>query len=299
MEETAGLLNQIRHHDKLPITLNENCAIPLPDDILRRLLKPHRLSFYYLVFMDQGEDTYTADLKDITISDGQLVFGLPNQIFANPLKHNKNKNYKLGFDENTLALLPRAYPFLVNPFGSNMIRFNAAAKQRVKSTFSILFQLLHSPGKQQNTEIILAHLNALLTELNTAYFENHDREPNITDPKLSRYIAFKLAVENELTEQHDVHSIAEKLSMTTSSLYSVVKEFSGISPKEWMTNRLIQEAQRKLQYSTLSVKEVAYALGFNDPDYFSRLFRKSTGKSVRAYVAESRDLAAPRDLSGK
>ena len=92
-----------------------------------------------------------------------------------------------------------------------------------------------------------------------------------------------------LTEQQDVHTIAEKLAMTTSSLYGVVKGFSGVSPKEWMTNRLMLEAQRKLQYSTLSVKELAYELGFNDPDYFSRLFKKSTGKSVSAFLAEHHD----------
>ena len=49
------------------------------------------------------------------------------------------------------------------------------------------------------------------------------------------------------------------------------------------------EAQRKLRYSNLSVKELAYELGFNDPDYFSRLFKKSTGKSVSDFL-HSQDL---------
>ena len=86
-----------------------------------------------------------------------------------------------------------------------------------------------------------------------------------------------------------MHSIAEKLAMNTSTLYAIVKEFSGVSPKEWITNRLIQEAQRKLHYTDISVKELAYDLGFSDPDYFSRLFKKSTGKSVSTFL---------RDLSG-
>jgi AraC-like DNA-binding protein len=143
-------------------------------------------------------------------------------------------------------------------------------------------------GKPPKTEIILAHLHTLLTEFNSAYFEQSD-QAIAANPKLNRYIAFKLAVETHLTEQHDVHTIAEKLGMTTSSLYGVVKEFSGVSPKEWMTSRLMLEAQRKLQYSNVSVKELAYELGFNDPDYFSRLFKKSTGKSVSAFLAQHRD----------
>jgi AraC family transcriptional activator of pobA len=129
-------------------------------------------------------------------------------------------------------------------------------------------------------------MNTLMTEFNSAYFEQGDHE-HLPNPKLSKYIAFKLAVETHLTEQQDVHTIAEKLAMTTSSLYGVVKEFAGVSPKEWMTNRLMLEAQRKLQYSTISVKELAYELGFNDPDYFSRLFKKSTGTSVSCFLAKS------------
>ena len=197
----------------------------------------------------------------------------------------------MGFDENTLAMLPHAYPFLVNPLNSNVITFDPDAKQRIKAVLSMLFQLLHAPGKQKNVAIILANLNTLLTEFNSAYFE-HSSQGATASSKLSTYIAFKLAVETHLTEQHDVHTIAEQLAMTPGSLYGIVKKFSGLSPKEWITNRLIQEAQRKLQYSSLSVKELAYELGFDDPNYFSRLFKKRTGKSVSAFLADLHDLSS-------
>jgi len=288
MQETKGLLEKIRHHDKLSITVNENCKIGLPDDILQKLLQPHKLAHYCFIFLDQGSETYKIDSDEVTISDSQMVFGLPNQIFLNPVKSKHNLNYKVAFDENVLALLPNSFPFLLNPLNTNKITFNPDSKERVKSIFSHLFQLLHATGRPKNTEIILAHFNTLLTEINSAYFEQSDYQ-NISNPKLSKYIAFKLAVETHLTEQPDVHTIAQKLAMTTSTLYGVVKEFSGISPKEWMTNRLMMEAQRKLQYSSLSVKELAYELGFNDPDYFSRLFKKNTGKSISTFLADHRD----------
>ncbi|MBE9461378.1 helix-turn-helix domain-containing protein [Dyadobacter subterraneus] len=291
MQETKGLLASFTHHDKLSLTVNENCAIALPDDILQKLLQPHKLAHYCFVFLDQGCETYKVDLQDITISDSQLVFGLPNQIFTNPPKNNDTKGYKIGFNENTLSLLPQSFPFLFNPLNTNTITFDPVSKQRVKAVFSILFQLLHSSGKQKPAEIILAHLNALLTEFNSAYFE-HSNQEIITDPKMSKFVEFRLAVETHLTEQQDVHTIAENLAMTTSSLYGIVKEFSGLSPKEWLTNRLMLEAQRKLHYSSVSVKELAYELGFNDPDYFSRLFKKSTGKSVSTFLADLRDLSS-------
>jgi AraC family transcriptional regulator, transcriptional activator of pobA len=291
MEETIGMLEKIRHHDKLSIALNENCAVPLPDDVIRILRKPHRLSFYYFQYLVKGSATFKTDLEEFTINDGELAFGFPNQIFTK-LPYDKDMpQYALSFDKSILTLLPGSYPFLVNPFNVNSISFDVNSRQRVKNLLSGLFQLLHTPGKQRRAEVILAHLHTLLTEFNTAYFEQYQIQEINTNSRLSKCIAFKLAVENNLTEQYDVQGIADKLALTSGTLYGIVKEYAGVSPKEWITNRLMMEAQRKLQYSTVSVKELAYELGFNDPGYFSRLFRKSTGKSVSSYCAGLQDLS--------
>jgi AraC-like DNA-binding protein len=290
MEETVVSIDQFKHHHRLPISVNEDCAIPLPEDILAKLFRPHRLSFYYFAFMHRGSASFMADAKKITVSDGQLVFGVPNQVFTNLPYNTTDNHYHLSFDERTLALLPNAYTFLLNPLNSNTITFDPEARQRVKAVFSMLFKLLHAPGKQQKTDIILAHLNTLLTEFNDAYFAQ-TAHTEISNSKLSKFVAFKLAVESHLSEDHEVQAIAEKLAMNTSTLYGIVKEFSGVSPKTWIINRLIVEAQRKLQYSPRSVKELAYELGFSDPDYFSRLFKKTTGQSVSEFLAASHDLS--------
>jgi AraC-like DNA-binding protein len=49
---------------------------------------------------------------------------------------------------------------------------------------------------------------------------------------------------------------------------------------------LVLEAQRRLYYSETSVKELAYELGFNDPDYFSKLFKKQTGQSISQFLEQ-------------
>jgi AraC-like DNA-binding protein len=274
-------------NDKLKIKVNSNDN-PYPStDIEQKLLQPRRLTSYFIVLIDSGSITYKLDLQDITISDGDLLFAMPNQVFVPPAKTDDLKYFKVLFDENTLALLPQRFLFLVNPLNAQTITLDNAARERVKIVFEILNQILYTDKHSTDSEIILAYLNLLLSELNIAYFKN---EPvDVINTNLSKFVEFKLMVETNLTEQPSINTIAEKLALTTNSLYRLVKEYSGTSPKDFFTNRLMIEAQRKLRYSNLSVKELAYELGFNDPDYFSRLFKKSTGKSISDFLL-SQDL---------
>jgi AraC-like DNA-binding protein len=273
---------------RVKINSNEN---PYPSaDIQQKLLQPRKLTSYFIALIESGSVTYKLDLKDFTLTEGQLLFAMPNQVFTPPSKADNLKYFKVLFDENTLALLPQQFPFLINPLNTQTIIFNSAARHRVRKGFEILNQILHTDKDETDTEIILAYLNSLLVELNSAYFIN--KEPiNILNTNLSKFIEFKLVVETHLTQQPSINTIADKLALTTNSLYRIVKEYSGVSPKDFLTNRLMIEAQRRLHYSNLSVKELAFELGFNDPDYFSRLFKKCTGKSVSEVLEARQDLS--------
>lgn len=291
MQGTNEISDSLQN-DKLKIKINSDENPYLSTDIQQKFLEPRKLNSYFIVLIESGSVTYKLDLQEITLNDGQLLFAMPNQVFIPPSKTDNLKYFKVLFDENTLTLLPQQFSFLVNPLNSQTIILDNASRLRVKTSFEILNQILQVDKYQTDTEIILAYLNSLLVELNSAYFKN--KEPiSILNTNLSKFIEFKLVVETHLAEQPSINTIAEKLSLSTNSLYRIVKEYSGISPKDFLTNRFMIEAQRRLHYSKLSVKELAYELGFNDPDYFSRLFKKCTGKSV-SDVLESR-----QDLSGE
>lgn len=287
MQDTNGKFENLQN-DKLSVKIVSNNNPYISVDIQQKLLQPRRLTSYFIVLINSGSITYNLDLQDITLADGHLLFAMPNQVFTPPSKTANLEYLKVLFDENTLALLPQQFPFLVNPLNSQTIIFDNATRERVRKVFEILNQILNADKDATDTEVILAYLNLLLAELNSAYFKN--KEPiNILNTNLSKFNEFKLVVETHLTEQPSVNTIADKLALTTNSLYRIVKEYSGVSPKDFFTNRLMIEAQRKLLYSPLSVKELAYELGFNDPDYFSRFFKKCTGKSVSKFLEAQQD----------
>ncbi|RFS26752.1 AraC family transcriptional regulator [Chitinophaga silvatica] len=290
MQEQKGKYDGLQN-DELGIKIRSNNNPYLSVDSQKKHLQPFRLSSYFIVLVESGSITYNLDSQDFTLTDGHLLFAMPNQFFSPPAKTDDLKYFKLLFDENTVALLPQQFPFLVNPLNMPVIVLDGTAKERVIKVFGILNQILYLDECQTDTEIVLAYLNLLLSELNSAYFKKNE-SINILNANLSKFIEFKLVVETHLTEQPSINEIAEKLAISTNSLYRIVKEYSGTSPKDYFINRLIAEAQRKLRYSNISIKELAYELGFNDPDYFSRLFKKSTGKSASDFLPK-------QDLSGK
>jgi AraC-like DNA-binding protein len=206
-------------------------------------------------------------------------------VHEQPASKHGTDYFKIGFDEECLSLLPRQYPFLIDPLNSQKITFNTEVASRLQSVFYMLTQLLKDWNAP--SELVLAYLNSLLTEINAAYFA---AQRKVSDAKLSKYIDFKIFIENNLTDHPTISQVAEALAVNTNGLYHIVKHYSGLSPKEFIINRLIIEARRRLYYTKgSSVKDLAFELGFNDPEYFSRLFKKVTGKTITGFF---------HDLSG-
>ena len=273
-------------NDHLPIRIVSPDFGHLPKEAAAKYGLTQRLPYYFFLLMLDGVGQYSIDGNQIDIAKDDLLFATPHQIQALPTASHGNDYYKIGFDEECLSRLPGNYPFLLNPLAQNRISFSPSAANRLQAIFKILQELLLTTNT--DAELILAHLNSLLTEINSAYFRS-ERRP--ADDRMSKFIGFKLFVENNFTDHPTIQAIAEELAVSTDSLYQMVKQYSGLSPKEYVTNRLILEARRRLingQHS--SVKELSYDLGFNDPAYFSRLFKKVTGKTVAGFF---QDLSKP------
>jgi AraC family transcriptional activator of pobA len=94
---------------------------------------------------------------------------------------------------------------------------------------------------------------------------------------------FRQLVEAHFRKHRPLTAYAEALRISEDRLHAVASRAAGMAPKEILQRRLALEAKRHLLYTTMTVKEIAYDLGFHDPAYFSRFFTRRAKMSPSAY----------------
>ncbi|ALZ84676.1 AraC family transcriptional regulator [Pseudomonas oryzihabitans] len=137
-------------------------------------------------------------------------------------------------------------------------------------------------GRRPGREVLL---EALLDSLAIWLIRQHRHEQEVALPRraeqhLGRFLAL---VEQHYREQWSLGRYAAALGISGVHLNSLCRQLAGASALAIVHQRLLLEARRRLTYTQASVAEVADLLGFADPAYFSRFFRRGTGQSPLSY----------------
>jgi AraC family transcriptional activator of pobA len=109
--------------------------------------------------------------------------------------------------------------------------------------------------------------------------------PGRASPPRSRQLVtrFRALLESRLSSGLSVPQYALALRVSEAQLRHACLAATGQPPGQIIHARLLLEAKRQLAYTALPVREIAYALGFEDSAYFTRFFTRRTGVSPRSY----------------
>jgi AraC family transcriptional activator of pobA len=111
--------------------------------------------------------------------------------------------------------------------------------------------------------------------------------PNPADPVAGQrrqlMSRFSELIERRYRDNHSVAQFASALHVSESRLRNTCLAATGQSPIQLIHARVLLEAKRQLHYTSKSVREIAFALGFDDPAYFTRFFSRLAGASPRAF----------------
>jgi len=104
-----------------------------------------------------------------------------------------------------------------------------------------------------------------------------------------KYEVIQKTVENmhqNYNQKWSINDFAKLCNLSEYYFIHLFKEFTGMPPIQYLTNIRIDKAKELLLNSSLSIHEISYIVGYNNPLYFSRLFKKVTGVSATSYRNE-------------
>ena len=113
-------------------------------------------------------------------------------------------------------------------------------------------------------------------------------EKDVRDAKQARVEALTNLIATHFREQLTAEDYARHLNLSVTHLNRVVREVTGQTVHDLVMTRVVDEASRALVFTPTSVKQIAGSLGFSDPGYFSRWFRKRTGRTPAQFRSEER-----------
>jgi len=152
---------------------------------------------------------------------------------------------------------------------------------QIRATMKQIF--VEHAGRNFARAHILRALSATLIGLVARQLAGGRQASGAADSDVFR--RFEALLEQRHLERWSVSDYAKALSVTPTHLNRVTRAATGDTASHLILNRMVREARRNLVYTNLPVSTIAYALGFDDPAYFSRVYAAATGLSPSAFRA--------------
>lgn len=109
----------------------------------------------------------------------------------------------------------------------------------------------------------------------------------------ARMQALETLIAAHFREHRPVGFYAARVGVSAAQLNRLARREAGASVSQLLARRMLETARRDLIFTPTPVQAIAYSLGFQDPAYFNRFFRRQTGITPGAYrETERRRLAA-------
>jgi AraC family transcriptional activator of pobA len=244
--------------------------------------QPHRHDFYYCIFSESGEMELEVDFQKVVITDQNLFLSYPGQIHQiNSAR--MEKGWFLAFNP---SILDDQLKDILDQCISEIIHIPLSEIQTTKfSSFINHLYTVHIDETQLFRQTITQSIvSALVYQLASAYLsveklsliKNSARTIDITK-------TFKQLLRRNFRSMKRPSDFASKMNISVSHLNDTVRSVTGFPVTYFIQHEVMIEAQRLLRYSELTVQEIAVHLGFEDPQYFNRLFSKTIGMPPGAF----------------
>ena len=234
------------------------------------LQKGRILDEYQLLYQPEGEGVFcSAHLPETKIKAGDIFLLFPGEWHSYHPSGTKGwKSYWIGFkgknidDRVKAGFLSPEKPIYHVGYSNEIIALYEEAYKTAQEEVAFA---------QQTMAGIVNHLIGKMYSL----------ERNIVLSKDTKHVDMinkaRLRIRESLEDTLTIQEIAQELGISYSSFRKLFKEHTGLAPALYQQNLKLQRAKELLSTTDESIKEIAYRLNFESPDYFSAKFKIQTG----------------------
>ena len=254
--------------------------------VVNNLPQSHVLSFYKISYKPKlgGKLRYGQDYYDF--DEGGLLFAAPNQIVGS---NNDNETrecslYTLLIHPDFLLNYPLAKKIKQYGFFSysanEALHLSDKEKETIISIFKIIKEELSSRIDDFSQDVIISQVELLLNYANRFYKRQFITRKAVSSnllQKLEEVLDGYFNNEKSLSQGiPTVQYISGHLNISAPYLSDMLRALTGQNAQQHIHGKLIEKAKEKLSTTELSVSEIAYELGFEHPQSFSKLFKTKT-----------------------
>lgn len=286
---------------------NTVCAAPqgngfrvehMPDFLMHSVIddcSPHIHSFYEILWFQDGIGRHTVDFVEYEVKPNTIFFLSPGQIHH----FDDNVNKDAGTCNYKGITIKMCTDFMRDPVGDNatidndstLLKYNAfhtfdtipyyyiddATAQELRIIVHYMEEESHRAGMFGNADILKSLLRIFLIKIQRHGKQDNTLHLDNIKPSHQLFVHFRRLVDKEYARLHTVQEYAERLNVASRTLTKCVSECSNKTPLTFINDRIILESKRLIRYTNMMIKEIAYELGFEDPSYFVKLFKRHTG----------------------
>lgn len=246
----------------------------------------HVHSFYEILWFQEGQGRHTVDFAHYDVRPGTIFFLSPGQI------HHFDccDNYR-GYAIRMCSDLMKDNAVADSGIGGLFLKYNAfhtydstpcyhIDEATARQLLPLVKEMEEESYRQEefgNIDILKSLLCIFLAKVER--YGTHERMQRLDTRRPSNllYVQFRRMVEQEYARKHTVQEYADSLHVAIRTLHKSVNECTGKTPLSVINDRIILEAKRMVRYTDMMIKEISAELGFEDPSYFVKLFKRQTG----------------------
>lgn len=246
--------------------------------------KPHIHSFYQIIWFRKGKGKHFVDFKEYDVFDNAIFFIAKNQVhyFDNNIDY---KGILIHFNETFLVQKENETDFFLksnlfnNPYQQPSCRINKGIESILNEYILQIQNELANEEEFGKEELLRSCLKSFLIQIQRCKNEPETTQRNtspVMDEKRIQLIKFINLIDEHYNKGFSVAEYARMLFISSRTLSELTSQLLNKTPSQMIQERIILEAQRLLLHSSLNVNQIGYRLGFDDPSYFVKYFKKHT-----------------------